>query len=96
MTTISTDGAAGRHHLDRRAKDLIEAAAGEGPPDDLLTTAGVSAWLGISVQWLDIGRCRGYGPAFVRLSPRRIRYRRADVIAWLSERTHRSTAGYAA
>jgi predicted DNA-binding transcriptional regulator AlpA len=81
-----------QHHLDRRAADLAEAL--DGPPDDLLKTRFVADWLGVSEQWLEIGRGKNYGPPFVRLSPRRVRYRREDVLAWLKSRTYRSTAGY--
>lgn len=81
-----------RHHLDRRAADLAEAL--EGPPDDLLTTAALAQWLGVSPAWLEIARSRGYGPKFVRLSPRRVRYSRRAVLAWLDERTHRATREY--
>jgi predicted DNA-binding transcriptional regulator AlpA len=81
-----------RHHLDRRA-DLL-AEYGDGNPDDLLKTRAVADWLGVSTQWLEIGRSKGYGPPFVRFSPRRVRYRRGDILKWLKERTYRSTAGY--
>jgi hypothetical protein len=86
-----------KHHLDRRADEI--AAAGAGNADDLFTTAAVADWLGVSVQWLEIGRSSGrkgkpYGPCFVRLSPRRIRYRRSDVLAWLASRTHKATREY--
>jgi hypothetical protein len=41
----------------------------------------------VSVQWLEIGRSTGkYGPKYVRLNKRVVRYRRADVVAWLRER----------
>jgi hypothetical protein len=81
-----------RHHLDRRASELIENGAGISR--DLLTTEATAEWLGVSSQWLEIGRSKNYGPPFVRLSPRRIRYRRDDVVAWLRERTYRATAEY--
>ncbi len=81
-----------RHHIDRRAAAL---AATDGPDDDLLSTRAVAAWLDVSDQFLEIGRHRGYGPKFTRLSPRCVRYRRGDVRAWLRERTHASTAAYA-
>jgi predicted DNA-binding transcriptional regulator AlpA len=81
-----------KHHLDRRASDLAEIGA--GAPDDLLSTRAVAEWLGVSVQFLEIGRHRGYGPKFVRIGPARIRYRRADVLAWLEERTFASTSQY--
>jgi hypothetical protein len=81
-----------RHHLDRRADELVED--GDGPADDLLKTRFVADWLGVSPQWLEIGRGKNYGPPFVRLSPRRVRYRREDVLNWLKSRTYRSTAAY--
>lgn len=81
-----------KHHLDRRASMLAEI--GHGAPDDLLSTRSVAEWLGVSIQFLEIGRHRGYGPKFVRIGPSRIRYRRSDVLAWLEERTFASTAQY--
>ena len=44
------------HHLDRRAGDI--AAQGEGDPDDLLNTTALAKWLGVSTQWVEIGRHR--------------------------------------
>ena len=82
-----------KHHLDRRASMLAEIGAGTA--DDLLTTRDVAEWLGVSIQFLEIGRHRGYGPKFVRIGPARIRYRRADVLAWLEQRTFASTSQYA-
>ena len=81
-----------RHHLDRRAETLAEI--GSGAPDDLLSTRDLAAWLGVSTQFLEIGRHRSYGPKFVKIGPARIRYRRADVLAWLEERTFASTSQY--
>lgn len=98
------------HHLDKRAADLIAAAEGQRGGDlmdstaltrpdfgdeQLMDTTACAAWLGVSPQFLTIGRVRGFGPPFVRLSPRRTRYRRAEVIEWLKSRTYRSTAEYA-
>ena len=83
-----------KHHLDRRAADIAEKGR-EGDPDDLLTTKEEADWLGVSPQWLEIGRSKGYGPPFVRVGPRHIRYRRGWTIQWLEERLHRCTAEYA-
>jgi hypothetical protein len=91
--SITIDGKPLRHHLDRRAEALIASAAGGS--DDLLSTRELSDWIGVSVQWLEIGRSSGYGPTFVRVSPRCIRYRRGDVVIWLRERTHARTSEYA-
>ena len=90
--TAPTTLAPRKHHLDRRASMLAEI--GHGQPDDLLSTRAVADWLGVSVQFLEIGRHRGYGPRFIRIGPARIRYRRADVLAWLGDRTFASTSQY--
>jgi hypothetical protein len=84
----------GTHHLDRRALDLIEAA-NEGTDDELITTPQTAVWLKVSVEWLEIGRSKGWGPPYLRLSPRRVRYHRGSVKKWLLERAHRSTSEYA-
>lgn len=83
-----------RHHLDRRADQIIQQNTGN--PDDLLTTAAVAEWLYVSEQFLTIGRSRGYGPRWVRVSARCVRYKRSDVLAWLRSRTYASTSEYAA
>jgi predicted DNA-binding transcriptional regulator AlpA len=84
-----------RFHIDKRADRLATEIAGGGDPDDLLMTCEVAEWLGLSPQWLEIGRHRGYGPRFIRLSPRRVRYSRRAVLEVLAERTHAATAEYA-
>jgi hypothetical protein len=83
----------GVHHIDRRAGRIAEEE--EGRDDEVLSTAQVADWLGVSPQWLEIGRGKNYGPQFTRISARVIRYRRADVVAWLKARSHKSTAEYA-
>jgi predicted DNA-binding transcriptional regulator AlpA len=75
-----------RHHLDRRAGQLLAATLPEDD-DDLLTTKQVADWLGMSDQWLEVGRGKGYGPPYVRLSARGIRYKRNDVVNWLKRRS---------
>jgi hypothetical protein len=81
------------HHLDRRADQLAEQYANSNA-DELLTTAAIADWLRVSRQFLEIGRVQRYGPPFIRVGPRVILYRRGDVIAWLRERTYRSTGEY--
>jgi predicted DNA-binding transcriptional regulator AlpA len=81
-----------KHHLDRRADAIVNT--NRGAVDDVLSTAQVADWLGISTQFLEIGRCKDYGPKFIRIGARAIRYRRADVVKWLEARTHESTAEY--
>jgi predicted DNA-binding transcriptional regulator AlpA len=84
---------ASKLHIDKRADKL---AAIPGDDDDLLSTRQLAAWLDISESWLEIARHRGQGPKFLKYGPKSIRYRRADVVAWLKDRTHQSTAEYAA
>jgi hypothetical protein len=80
------------HHLDRRAANI--AAANFGRDDELMTTEQIAEWFGVSIQWLEIGRLRGYGPPYERIAPRVIRYRRSKVKQWLDGRTHSSTSEY--
>jgi hypothetical protein len=80
-------------HIDRRAAD-IAAADTDGDPDDLLTTSEMAEWFGVSAVWFEIGRSRGYGPPFVRVAPKRIRYLRSSVRDWLRQREHHATAEY--
>lgn len=91
MSTVANVITPRSHHLDRRATSIVGAA---GALDDLLTTRETADWLGVSVQWLEIGRSKKYGPPFTRISARCIRYRCADVVAWLKQRTFASTAEY--
>jgi hypothetical protein len=80
------------HHLDKRA-DLITASPGND--EEMIDTRELANWLRVSIQWLEIGRMRGYGPAFIKIAPRCIRYRKDAVRTWLEERAHASTAEYA-
>jgi hypothetical protein len=47
-------------HLDRRA-NAIAASIADRPDDEIINTDELARWLGVSTQWLAIGRCRGYG-----------------------------------
>lgn len=78
-------------HLDRRADEI---AAKPGDDDDLLDTKQLAAWFGVSEQWVHVGRHKGYGPPFQRMTPHMVRYSRRAVREWLRERTCISTAAY--
>lgn len=60
--------------------------------DALLSQKRVATMLSVSPRALEAWRIRGEGPAFIRISKRCIRYRRADVEAWLASREHQPTA----
>lgn len=90
-----------KHHLDKRAETLLatgtrtdRAAVEDDSDDDLLSTQELALWLGVSLQWLIIGRSKKYGPKFVKISTRRVAYRRPDVRAWLESRTYSNTSEY--
>jgi hypothetical protein len=74
-----------RHHFDPHAEGLAQNIA-DGDPDDLLTPQYVASKLGVSVQWLELGRAKGYGPPHRQLSKRMPRYQRAETVAWLRSR----------
>jgi hypothetical protein len=78
--------------IDRRTHRLVDVNFG---PEETRSTKEVAAWLGVSVQFLEIGRTRGYGPKFVRIPKRFVRYRAGDVLDWLNSRTHACTSEYA-
>jgi predicted DNA-binding transcriptional regulator AlpA len=90
--TNRTDNALGRLLIDSRAHQLIHV---DFHPEATLSTKEVAAWLGVSVQFLEIARTRDYGPKFVRITKRLVRYRVIDVIDWLKSRTHACTSEYA-
>ena len=52
---------------------------------DLLNTVQAAVEFGLSKSTLEHWRTVRKGPPFVRVGPRCIRYRRADLDAWLSE-----------
>jgi predicted DNA-binding transcriptional regulator AlpA len=56
---------------------------------EILSEREVSNWLGISEPTLFRHRRDGTGPKFIRLSARRVAYRRGAVEEWLSQREHR-------
>ena len=53
---------------------------------EVLNERQVADWLGLSCPTLVRHRRDGTGPKFIRLSPRRIAYRRMSVEEWLKER----------
>jgi predicted DNA-binding transcriptional regulator AlpA len=74
-----------RHHLDRRAGQLLTTV--KTTTKAMLSTQQVAELLGVSEEWLEVGRIKDYGPPFIRLAPRLIRYPRAGLVKWLKQRT---------
>ncbi|MBN9142266.1 MULTISPECIES: helix-turn-helix transcriptional regulator [unclassified Novosphingobium] len=66
---------------------------------EILDTAGAAEYLGLSCPTLERFRLTGNGPQFAKLSPGPrgpVRYRRADLDAWVASRLIRSTSEQAA
>ena len=62
---------------------------------DILDTPGAAEYLRLSTPTLERLRLTGNGPAFAKLTPGprgSVRYRRADLDAWLASRLVRSTS----
>jgi predicted DNA-binding transcriptional regulator AlpA len=55
---------------------------------EILSEREVSNWLGLSEPTLFRHRRDGTGPTFIRLSARRVAYRRSSVEEWLKQREH--------
>ena len=60
-------------------------------PDALLFPAEAAYLMALSERTLEGLRVRGGGPAFFRLR-RAVRYKRADVVAWIDRRRFDSTS----
>jgi predicted DNA-binding transcriptional regulator AlpA len=58
--------------------------------DELLTEAQVATLAGVAARTVASWRQRGMGPRYLRLTAHTLRYRRADVLAWLAEREGRA------
>jgi predicted DNA-binding transcriptional regulator AlpA len=58
-------------------------------PPNTLTAAEAAQYIGFSVWWLKNARRTGRGPAYIRCD-RAIRYRTADLDAWLEQHVVRT------
>jgi hypothetical protein len=73
--------------LDRRARSLLAVIEAGGEPDDIFLTSPLADALGVSAQFLEIGRMAlySYGPPAIKIGAC-AGYVRADVCKWLRER----------
>ncbi len=71
---------------------LMEFSAVEkkAKTSSLVTRSELANELRIQSQTLAVMAMRGDGPTFIKVG-RAVRYRRADVDAWLASRTHNTT-----
>jgi predicted DNA-binding transcriptional regulator AlpA len=79
-----------RNHMSKRQgtrhRDSSEHGADPLAGDRLVSEAETAALLGIAQRTLQEWRRKGAGPAFIRLTRRSVRYRPADVLAWVTDR----------
>jgi predicted DNA-binding transcriptional regulator AlpA len=61
-------------------------ASDDAADDTLISEAQAAALLSVAQRTLQGWRRNGAGPGFVRLTARSVRYRRADLVAWVSAR----------
>lgn len=59
------------------------------PEAGYFTTQQAARFVGLSPRYLEILRRAGGGPNYVRISPRRCLYARAELVAWMEARTFR-------
>jgi predicted DNA-binding transcriptional regulator AlpA len=79
-------------HAPQRERGALAINRSASPAlEPLLSVAQVAKLTGRAVSTLEKDRLTGYGPRYVKLG-RQVRYRPADVRAWLSERVRRSTS----
>lgn len=78
------------------AKSKTAAALLKSPPstaindddDALLDTAAAAIFIGnVSHQYLELGRLKGYGPPYIKVTSRLVRYRMGDLREYLKKRT---------
>ena len=60
--------------------------------DHCMRTPAAALYLGIAESTLNKTRLTGDGPPFVKVGPRAVAYRKADLDEWLSARVRRSTS----
>ena len=61
-------------------------------PTDYMTDAQFCGLMNVTPRTTNEWRRLNTGPAYVRVGPRRILYRRSDVDAWLASRTFKHRA----
>jgi predicted DNA-binding transcriptional regulator AlpA len=63
---------------------------------EYLNTKQAAAYLGVSRQWLEIGRTKGYGPPFIKAGDGGggiVRYMRSEIDGWMFSQQRSVLAG---
>lgn len=81
-----------RAAAERAAAEAVSRALSTRlPAPEYLNTEQAAAYLGLSRQYLEIKRCRGGGPRFVKLGSA-VRYKRSELDKYMQARERRSTS----
>jgi predicted DNA-binding transcriptional regulator AlpA len=75
-----------------RIQSPSTASAATTYSEPLLNTAQAAAVLGFHASYLAKARLSGTGPKYLKIGGRSVRYRRADIEAWLANKTRTSTS----
>lgn len=59
----------------------------------LFPQPALEAITGLSSAYFERGRWAGYGPKFIRLGGRSVRYRKSDVLDWLAQHQSSTSVG---
>lgn len=87
---MQTNGNPNRHDGRAQARrDTPDLPAGCEPAFD---TPQASAYTGLAAAYLEKLRSVGGGPCFLRYGRRAVRYRKADLDAWMSQHECKSTS----
>jgi predicted DNA-binding transcriptional regulator AlpA len=60
--------------------------------EEYMTTEQGAAYIGFTAEFLKARRQRGDGPRYIAIGTRAVRYRRADLDAWMATQFRTSTA----
>jgi len=71
----------------------LEKTHTQSDPAALLRPSEAADLIGVKTRALEAWRYRGFGPRWVKVSPRVVRYRRADLIEWAESLVRTSTGG---
>ncbi|MER9771780.1 DNA-binding protein [Mesorhizobium sp. M0220] len=58
---------------------------------EYMNTQQAAKYLGFSTQFLEIGRHKGYGPAYLKY-PQAVKYRRCDLDEWAAKHLRQHTS----
>ncbi len=77
-----------RRHFSAAERAALRQEFWQAPTEALLSRAITAAGIGYSIGWLEWAATHGGGPVMTKLG-RTVRYRKADVLAWIETHSER-------